>query len=400
VRAAGGGAGRWAVDAVSGERDIADERPDRTGRFSPPPSDRTGMTSIDEKRVYTARAGKRDAFVATAMGVVVVAVSGDVVGDFGLEHRVAASAASARGGRVAIATEEGIVIAAGGSLHALGFGPAVAVGLHDEAVLAADAEGRIARRPFPAAVRAAGDDDPSASTAGRDRRPDETRGGGNDGVEPDAHPGAEPDVVDGEGEGASAWTTIGRVERVRAIDGGLVAAADGVYRVTADGIAPGGLSDVRDVAAAGRPLAATGDGLYALGNGWLRDLSGRFRAVASDPRSDPGADATAAGTEAVAVGDEVYVAPAGTSTGGRHGSPDGGGDATAGGGGAGAGDGEGEDGDWRVVDCPTGDPVVDVAVVDGVWYGVTEGGTFLVDAGDGPRTQPLGLNDVAALAVR
>lgn len=355
------------------------------------------MTSIDEKRVYAGREGKRDAFVATAMGVVVVAVSGDVVGDFGLEHRGAATAASARGGRVAIATEEGVVIAAGGSLHALGFGPAVAVGIHDGSVLAADAAGRVARRPLPAVVRAAGTDDgPSDPDAGRDRRGDGTRGGGDEGDDPYAESGADPGSgagADG-GHGDDAWVTVGRVERVRAIDGGLIAAADGVYRVTADGLAPAGLSDVRDVAAAGRPLAATGEGLYALGNGWLRELPGQFRAVASDLQAGPDADPTAAVTEAVAVGDGVYAKSVGATTGGETGSADASGDATEDRSGAGA------NGDWRAVDCPTDDPVVDVAVVDGVWYGVTEGGTFLVDAGDGPRTQPLGLHDVAALAVR
>jgi hypothetical protein len=292
------------------------------------------MSSIEEKRVYADRGGKRDVFVATAMGVVVVAVSDDLVGDFGIEHRATAVDVSAAGGRVAVATAEDVVVTddEGTAFHALGFGPAVAVGLHDGAVLAADDEGRVAR----CAGRAAAIGEPVGEAGDADR-----------------------DEVD-DGERGAAWTDLGRVERVRAIDGALIAAADGVHRAGGDGLSRAGLDDVRDVAASGpgAPLAATGDGLFSLGNGWLRELDGRFRAVAADA-GGPGAP--------LAVGDGVYA---------------------------------GSDDGWLALDYPTDDPVVDVAIDGGIRYAVTEAGTFLVDAGDGVRSQALGLHDVAGLAVR
>lgn len=312
------------------------------------------MTSIDEKRVYAAREGKREAFVATAMGVVVVAVSGDVVGDFGLEYSGAATAASARDGLVAVATADDVLLTNGESFSPLGFGAAVAVALPTDGVVAATAEGRIARRGRPA-----------QSGRGSDAARDPGMGGS---TTDDSRP-------------TEVWTELGTVDRVRAIDGRLVAAADGVHRITDGGLTPAGLSDVRDVAAVGRPLAATGEGLYALGNGWLRLLDGPFRAVAVDPVSVPGGPAD--DPLAVAVADRVYVRSDDTS----DPDPDHD-DATA------------DGGAWRPVELPTDDPVVDVAAVDGVWYAVTEDGTFVVDAGEGPRTQPIGIHDVAGLAVR
>jgi len=75
---------------------------------------------------------------------------------------------------------------------------------------------------------------------------------------------------------SSEWTTLAdeTVAPVRAIDGDLVGTADGVYRVQDGGLNHAGLTDVRDVSAAGVPLAATTDGLYKLGNGWMAVLEG------------------------------------------------------------------------------------------------------------------------------
>jgi hypothetical protein len=265
--------------------------------------------SIDEKRVYGDKAGKSEVFVASSVGVVVAEVSGDLVGGFGIRHRCEARDVAAADGRVAVATGEDVLLAdaSGGGGDAefaeTGFGPAVAVGLLDDELLAADESGRVAR-------------------------------------------------YDG------AWTDLGTVDGPRAIDGPLVAAADGVYRVEADGLSHAGLDDVRDVAGAGIPLAATGDGLYALGNGWMDALDGAFDVVASD-----------GGERAHAVTDDgdVYAR---------------------------------SETEWGPSDLSTDERVADVDYGLGVTVAVTEAGTLLVEAGEGWRSQPLGLGGVGGLAVR
>jgi hypothetical protein len=202
------------------------------------------MHSIEEKRVYGDREGAITAYVASAIGVVRVRVAGDTVGEFGLHERCDARDVAASGDAVAVATDEDVRMldfGAGndapgdGPFVETGFGPAVAVGSDGETLLAADAEGRVAR------LDAESDD----------------------------------------------WTVLsgGPVGPVRAIDGGLVGAEDGVYRVRNGTLEHAGLTDVRDVAAAGVPLAATADGLYALGNGWMETLEGSFETVAADPRA-------------------------------------------------------------------------------------------------------------------
>jgi hypothetical protein len=266
------------------------------------------MSSLDEKRVYGATSGHREVVVATGLGVVSVAVSGDSIGEFGIVHRCSARDVGVVGGLVAVATDEAVLLDDGDddAFRPVGFGPAVAVSSHEGRLLAADDTGRVAECGDPTA-------------------------------------------------GAPGWTDLGRVGDVRGLDGPLVAAADGVYRLAGGDLSPAGLGGVTDVAARG-PLAATDDGLYSLGNGWLRDLEGRFDAVAADRAS-----AAAAGERGVFVR---------------------------------------RDSEWAAADAGTDEPVVDVGVVDGTYYGVTSAGTFVVDAGGGPRSQPLGLRDVGGVAVR
>lgn len=156
------------------------------------------------------------------------------------------------------------------------------------------------------------------------------------------------------------WVELGDAGTVREIDGPLVASAEGVLRVRDDGLELSGLSDVRDVAGAGGviPLAATGTGLYRLGNGWMDVLDGECYAVA------------AAGDRALAVGIDTLYADDG-------------------------------DGEWHEIDdLPVDEPVADVALSAEARYAVTEAGTVLVDAGEGWRSQALGLQGVARLAVR
>ncbi|WP_101295215.1 HVO_0234 family beta-propeller protein [Halegenticoccus soli] len=268
------------------------------------------MSTIDEKRVYSDKGGKTEAFVAAAIGVIVVEVSDDLIGGFGVERRCAARDVAAAGGEVVVATDEDVLVSAGDGFEGTGFGPAVAVGHGDGGVLAAGEDGRVAR--YEAAA-----------------------GDGSDGE----------------------WTDLGTAGSVRAIDGGVVAAADGVHRVAGGELRHAGLDDVRDVAGRGVPLAATGEALYALGNGWMDALRGDFRAVSSD-----------GGDRAHAVSASGVYART--------------------------------DGEWSEIEPPVDEPIVDVDYSPDATVAVTDAGTFLLDAGDGWRSQALGLDGVGGLAVR
>lgn len=253
-------------------------------------------SSIDEKRVYADRAGTTTAFLATGAGVARVEVSADTVGEFTLAHRCDARDVAGADGRLAVATAEDVLVGTGEGVEPTGFGPADAVGYHDAPLAAGN--GRLARY-----------DD-------------------------------------------SGWTTLASIADVRAIDGDLVAAADGVHRTDGSHV---GLDAVRDVATSGGPLAAAESGLYYLANGWVQALDGRFDVVASGT-----AAAHAAG------GDTLYE--------------------------------RGASGDWTAVDLPVSEPIADVGFGEAT-YVVTETGTFLANAGDGWRHRSLGLPDVAAVAV-
>jgi len=253
-----------------------------------------GDSSLDEKRVYADTSGATTAFVASGAGVARVEVSGDLVGEFALVDRGIARDVAADDGRVAVATAADVLVGTADGFDPTGFGPADAVA-YDDGLLAAG-DGRLAR------------------------------------------------YDDG-------WSTLARVDDVRAIDGGLVGAADGVHRPDGTHV---GLDAVADVAAAG-PLAATESGLYYLANGWMTALDGAVDVVAAAPDRAHAAS-----------GETLYERD--------------------------------EGGDWHRVDLPVDEPVADVA------YGpptcvVTAAGTFLANAGDGWRHRSLGLPHVAGLAV-
>ncbi|WP_338740716.1 HVO_0234 family beta-propeller protein [Haloplanus salilacus] len=269
--------------------------------------------TIDEKRVYADRTGAETVLIASERGVVVASLSADRVGEFRLDHRTAARDVAANGDRRAVATDEDVLV---GRYEPTGFGPAVAVGFDGDDLLAAGPDGRVAR------------------------------------------------LDDG-------WTTLGTVETPRAVHGGMVAAADGVWMVD-QGLRNVGLGDVRDVHGRGMPLAATDDGLYRLGNGWMDERSDAFGVVSVDSAERRSASSRtqsgdAADDRAHAVGEDgTFVREA--------------------------------VGEWRAVETP-GDPV-DVAYTDRATVAVTEGGTLLADAGEGWRTRELGVGGVSALAVR
>ncbi len=210
----------------------------------------TDMSSIDEKRVYGATEGKTDVFIATGMGVARVECSGDLVGGFGLVHRCVATDIAAKGNRLAVATDEDVLVWNRDEFDPAGFGPAHAVGYNDELIAAGS--GRISRS-----------------------------------VEND-------------------WSALGVSESgdkidVRAIDGDLIASSDGVYRLSdgANGVGyvPVGLNNARDVSSVPIPLVATATGLYQLKNGWVNVLDADVHLIESD------------GTRIHAATDEALYAP-------------------------------------------------------------------------------------------
>lgn len=318
------------------------------------------MDSIEEKRVYGDREGAIEGYVASSIGVVRVRVAGDTVGEFGLCDRCDARDVAATDDIVAIATGDDVRVLhlehgaderdqstddSEGSDEAFvstGFGPAVAVGFHDGELIAANPEGDVA-------TLALEDVDDSLDTA------------------------------------SLTWNTIDRGDLgdVRAIDGGLIGTENGVYRLHDGLLDHAGLSDVRDVSAAGVPLAATADGLYKLGNGWMEVLEGGFDAVAADPRTERGqltrAHAVSGGTVYAYGGADVHD----------------GNDAYE-------GDNASEGNDsWHAYDRSS-EPVVGLGYGETV-YAVTKRGTFLAgtpETGtDQWRSQTLGVGDVTGLAI-
>jgi len=248
---------------------------------------------MDESRQIGEERERLRVAVASAVGVVVVRIGGDRVGEFALEHRCEARDVAAADGRLAVATPEDVLL--GDDAAPADFGPATVVGADGATVVAVGPDGAVGRH----------DDE---------------------------------------------WTDCGRIERaVRAADGDLLAAADGVYRTDGTHL---GLDDARDVVADG--WAATGAGLYRrTDDDWERAREGDFVAV------------TAAEDRVVAAtADEVA---------------------------------ERRDGSWTVTDAPVAESVVDVGLGRGT-VAVTERGTVLVDAGDGWRSRSLGVPDVTRMA--
>lgn len=278
------------------------------------------MPTIREKRVYIAKTDTLTAYVASGLGIAAVRLSGDKVGEFSLTERCSARDVARTAHGVAAATDKDVLLAGEDGFEATDIGPAVAVSALDDDVLATTDDGRLVR-------------------------------------------------YDGE------WTELGTLDAdVHALDGNLVAAADGVHRLADDGLTPAGLDDARDIATAGVPHAATPSGLYRLGNGWMESMVGSFATVTSDP-----------GTPSLGELDRAHAATANTLY--EH-------DA-----GSAVGSAADSDGGWTPRDLPVDETVVDVAYVADATIALTEPGTVLVDAGDGFRHRRLGLRDARALAV-
>jgi hypothetical protein len=306
------------------------------------PRVRVPMGDLAEDRVYDDRAETQLVFAASSRGVAAVETAGDSIGRFRLAHECDARDLAGAGGRLAVATPTDVLVCevdddVVGDWVETGFGPAVAVGFDEGDLLAAGPDGALGRVLDP-------------------------------------------------GEDPTDWLGVADVDgAVRALDGPLVGASDGVYRFTVDGIVDVGLDDARDVAAAGVPLAATDDGLFRLGNGWLRELDGAVDVVAGTDHpaagAEPAGDGLARGH--AAAGDQLYE---------FHG---GGGDP----------------------DQPAHDEVVDPAVAARAWreratpagrivdvaygnrtYVLAGDSSVLLDRGDEWSTRVLGLPDPTALA--
>lgn len=187
------------------------------------------MSDLAEDRVFTNENEATDVFVATEIGIIVVSVSGDRFGRFGVAHRCSPSDITGRNDILAVATETDVLWGRDREFEGTEFGPATAVGIHEDAIISADANGRIERY--------VGD----------------------------------------------RWTEIGTVDApVTVIDGSLVVTEAGLYRIEADArslqpIDNRSVTDVADSAA----LAATDTGLYTIAEEWNQELEGDFSAVAA-----------------------------------------------------------------------------------------------------------------------
>lgn len=271
---------------------------------------------IDEKRMYGAKAGATTVYVGSATGVATASVSGGKVGEFGLDRRGTVVDIAGGDGLLAVATEEDVLVRTDDGYVETGFGAATAVGFDGDDLLAADDATRVFR------------------------------------------------IVDTPAD-PTDWFEIADLDhRVTAIDGTLLAAGDGVYRVSPDGLDHAGLDAANDVSTAGVPHAATDAGLYKLGNGWMDVRAGAATVVAADPgTTDPGALGRA---HAVVDGDLLAY--------------------------------DAEAGEWRPRGTPAG-PVVDVAYDPETTYAVAADGTLMADAGAGWEHQALGLPGISGLAV-
>lgn len=186
-----------------------------------------GDDASDERRLFGDRRPETAAAIASELGVTRVALAADRIGRFSLAHRCTATSIAA-GDELVVGTDEAVCIQRGEEFVATGFGPAVAVGVHEGTPRAAAADGTVAR------------------------------------------------YDDGE------WRSPGSVEEPRRFDGHLLAAGDGVYRID-ENLTTLGLDSVRDIS---REYAATADGLYRREDGaWTRESARDCSLVVGDGES-------------------------------------------------------------------------------------------------------------------
>jgi len=284
------------------------------------------MQTLTEKRVFGSKHGTTELFVASETGLLGVTVSADQIGEFGLAIRGPTSAVAAGDGGVLAGTDQTVQYSPPDD------GDATAQSREFE-VPGGELDDRIVDLTW-------GPDGPVAVTTTQVWVPT--------GWPTDTDAVVDTDV---------SWEPVDELAEIRAVSGSLVAASDGVYRLSDDGVDHVGLTAAHDISAHGTPLAATDEGLFSLGNGWQQVASGAFRRVGSDGHG-----------HAHAIGDRVVC---------RSESTD----------------------EWTVDELPVDSRVVDVGYGGGVVAAVTENGTLALSAGDGWRQQLLGVRGIAGLAV-
>ncbi len=283
------------------------------------------MQTLTEKRVFGSKHGTTELFVASETGLLGVTVSADQIGEFGLAIRGPTSAVAAGDGGVLAGTDRTVQYSPPTD------GDSTAQSRAFEAV-GGELDDRIVDLTW-------GPDGPIAVTARQVWIPTEW---------PTANEASRADVE---------WKSVGELDEIRAVSGSLVAAGDGVYRLTGGSFDHVGLSAVRDIAAHGTPLAATDEGLFSLGNGWQQVATGAFRRVGSDGHG-----------HAHAIGDTVLHRSASSN-------------------------------EWTEDELPVDSAVVDIGYGGGLVAAITENGTLCLAAGDGWRQQLLGLGGIERLAV-
>jgi hypothetical protein len=183
-------------------------------------------TGEDDRRLLGRERPRTRGFVASALGVTRLELSGDQVGRFSLVWRGETTAIAGAGETVVVGTDEDVLVGSGEEFAETGFGPAKTVTVADGTPVAAAPDGRVAR------------------------------------------------LDDGE------WVEVGTVQSPRRADGAYLVASNGVYRVD-DGLVALGGEAVRDVAAAG-PYAATADGLVRYDGEWVQEFAGDCTLVAAE----------------------------------------------------------------------------------------------------------------------
>ncbi|ESS10215.1 MAG: hypothetical protein A07HN63_00010 [uncultured archaeon A07HN63] len=278
------------------------------------------MQTLTEKRVFGAKTGTTEVFVATDTGLVVVTVSAEQIGTFGLTYRGSVTAVAADAEHVLLGTDEGLRYSRLDTADRASSPPEFTFSTVGDGDI-----GRITAVGFGPTGPLVADD-----------------AGGVFSVDLDSE----------------QHEQVGETADVRAIDGGLIATADGVSRFDDGALTHVGLDAASDVTGHGVPLAATDDGLFRLGNGWLSVADGPFDGVAGDGHG-----------HASAVGPEGLRTQAET------------------------------DGEWDREELPVDEAVADLAYGSGLRAAVTEAGTLCITAGDGWRHQRLGLPGVSGVAV-
>jgi hypothetical protein len=261
--------------------------------------------AAEDRQLFGEQLRTRAAYVACDLGIARASLAGGRVGHAGVVERCTAMSVAADSERVVAGTVRGVLVDEGEGFERVGEPFEVAaVGLAGGRVLAAGADGRVL-------------------------------------------------VWDSE----YGWRAVGTVSDPQRFDGAVLAAGNGVYRVT-ESLEPLGLSGVHDVAGES-PFVATEDGIYRQSNsGWELE------------HDRPAATVIAAGGSVHAIDDRGILERTG--------------------------------GTWSRVDTPA--LPVDLAYA-GVLCGITGDGTVLVDEpeqdGYGTwRSHPLGLRGVVEFAVQ